>query len=302
MNDFNMACFLSAARTKNFSATAKELSSTQQAVSRSIKRIEDELGFPLFIRNSQSMCLSKGGEYYYQWLIDLDQSLNWANTYFNDTSGTPKRFRIAFCDWVGCLEQIITAASRLQTEYPDLSIEYLTGSVDEIFSFLEMGTADIILLPEPATFYLTSHPDTYVSIPFCSAPLYIIASQKYVLPEGTLDRSALASMPLLLSPMDKRMDDLLKRNISALFHNGASAAPDVVRLPNLDSVYTEIMCDLGYTISPVNQTAADIASMHREPADGLTIPIVAMWLQNRRVPWCSIFTEYLYGHKEDKKE
>ena len=43
VNDFHIACFLSAARIRNFSAAAKEFSVPQQVVSRNIKQLENEL-------------------------------------------------------------------------------------------------------------------------------------------------------------------------------------------------------------------------------------------------------------------
>lgn len=290
MNDLNTACFLSAARTKNFSATAKELSITQQAVSRSIRKMEEELGFPLFIRNSQAMQLSQGGEYYYQWLTALDESLSWANTHFADSAGAaPGRFRIAFCDWVGGVEELLRASAALQQQQPELSIEFLTGSATEAFGFVEKGKADLVILPETAAFYITGFPDTYISIPFHLAELYLFASEEFWHGDQ-LDREALRDRPLLLSPHGGQTDDTLRR--AAADALGLATPPEVARVPNLDSTYTEALCGTGYTISPRNQLAARVRGLRGEPLP-VQLPVVALWLQNRRVPWAPIFTELL---------
>ena len=296
MNDLNTACFLSAARTKNFSATAKELSITQQAVSRSIRKMEEELGFPLFIRNSLSMQLSKGGEYYYKWLTTLDESLNWASMHFGNSSGSaPSRFRIAFCDWVGGVHHMTDGAAKLLKRHPDLSIEYLTGSAADTFAMVEKGTADIVILPETAAFYITGYPDTYISTPFFSAQLNLYASREFAGPDGALDCAALRELPLLLSSHSEQTDDVIRR--AAADALGLSALPDIQRLPNLDSVYTEVLCGNGYTVSPNNPVIGRAHSIHGTPLPA-GIPIVAVWLQNRQVPWAPEFTELLTAEVE----
>ena len=296
MNDLNTACFLSAARTKNFSATAKELSITQQAVSRSIRKMEEELGYPLFIRNSLSMQLSKGGEYYYKWLTTLDESLNWASMHFGDNSGAaPRRFRIAFCDWVGGVHHMTDGAAKLLVRYPDLSIEYLTGSAADTFAMVEKGTADIVILPETAAFYITGYPDTYISTPFFSAQLNLFASREFSGADGQLDLDALREKPLLLSSHSEQTDDIVRR--AAADALGLAAPPDIQRMPNLDSVYTEVLCGNGYTVSPTNPVIGRAHSMVGQPLP-VSIPIVAVWLQNRQVPWAPAFTELLTAEVE----
>ncbi len=292
MNDLNTACFLSAARTKNFSATAKELSITQQAVSRSIRKMEQELGFPLFIRNSQSMELSKGGEYYYNWLTTLDESLSWASMHFGDyaAGGGQVRFRIAFCDWIGDLPPMLRAAERLKHEHPELIVEYLTGPAADTFGFVEKGSADIVILPETAAFYITGYPDTYISIPFHLAHLNAYCSHEFCDDAGRPDREALARRPLILSPLGGQTEDTVVR--AAAEWLGLGKPPEILRVPNLDSVYMEALCGAGYTISPENPVVRRCRGLQSE-ALPVTIPIVAMWLQNRRVPWSPIFTELL---------
>ncbi len=291
MNDLNTACFLSAARTKNFSATAKELSITQQAVSRSIRKMEEELGFPLFIRNSLSMQLSKFGENYYQWLTTLDESLDWANTRFGDNSGAaPNRFRIAVCNWIGGLQAVADAAQRLCAQHEDLSIEYLTGSAIEVFGFVEKGKADIVILPETAAFYITGYPDTYISIPFYLAQLNLYISSEYLSGDGRFDRAILQRLPLILSPQGEQTDSVLLH--AAQDAAGLSKAPEILHAPNLDSVYAEVLCGAGYTISPGNPVVDRLTGLHCEPLP-VSLPVVALWLQNRRVPWSPVFTELL---------
>ena len=62
MNRLDVFCFISVARTLSFSTTARELMISQQAVSRHIRNLEEEIGYPLFLRNYQTVELTKAGE------------------------------------------------------------------------------------------------------------------------------------------------------------------------------------------------------------------------------------------------
>lgn len=72
MTDKMLAAFAAARRTGSFSTAAWELSSTQQNVSYSIKKLEEELGFPLFVRRASRVELTEGGEQFYAWYAALD--------------------------------------------------------------------------------------------------------------------------------------------------------------------------------------------------------------------------------------
>lgn len=72
MTDKMLAAFAAARRTGSFSAAAWELSATQQNVSYSIKKLEEELGFPLFVRRSSRVETTAGGEQLYAWYAALD--------------------------------------------------------------------------------------------------------------------------------------------------------------------------------------------------------------------------------------
>ena len=53
--------FLKVAETLNFSAAARVLYITQSTLSQQISRLEDEIGLPLFERNSHGVCLTEAG-------------------------------------------------------------------------------------------------------------------------------------------------------------------------------------------------------------------------------------------------
>ena len=64
INETAIKCFLSLARTLSFTETAKDMYMTQQAVSKYIARLEEELGFRLFSRSRHHVALTRAGEVY----------------------------------------------------------------------------------------------------------------------------------------------------------------------------------------------------------------------------------------------
>ena len=62
MTQTQLNCFLLAAEMLNFSKTADKLYVSQPAVSKQISQLEDEFGFPLFIRTKNGLALTEAGE------------------------------------------------------------------------------------------------------------------------------------------------------------------------------------------------------------------------------------------------
>ncbi len=67
--------FLKVARVGNMSAAAEEMNVAQSSVSRSIARLEDSLGFPLFERSGRNIMLNEYGKLYYRYVERALQEL-----------------------------------------------------------------------------------------------------------------------------------------------------------------------------------------------------------------------------------
>lgn len=63
MNIRNLEYFIKVVDTNSFTKAAEELFISQSAISQQIKALEDELGFPLMIRNRKGFELTQAGKY-----------------------------------------------------------------------------------------------------------------------------------------------------------------------------------------------------------------------------------------------
>lgn len=61
LNETSVRCFLTLAQTLSFTETAKIMYMTQQSVSKYIAKMEEDLGFQLFIRTHHYVMLTRPG-------------------------------------------------------------------------------------------------------------------------------------------------------------------------------------------------------------------------------------------------
>lgn len=65
MNTKNLEYFVKVVETNSFTKAAEEMFISQSAISQQIKSLEDELGYPLMIRNKKGFELTQAGKYIY---------------------------------------------------------------------------------------------------------------------------------------------------------------------------------------------------------------------------------------------
>ncbi len=174
MNDLNIACFLSAVRTGNLSVTARELYITQQAVSRNIQKLEEDLGFELFLRRNNAFSLTYAGEEYLRWLTDFNERLINAEQLFREKRRSSESILcIGWCSRSGLPPELEQAAALFSRDNPALRMEFREGGDQEISSFLKNGLIDSAIVPEncPAL-----EPDEVESELLLTLPVYAITA------------------------------------------------------------------------------------------------------------------------------
>jgi DNA-binding transcriptional LysR family regulator len=74
--DNKIKSFLTLAETRSFTRTARQLYMSQQAVSRCVALLEEELNAKLFVRTTRSVELMSAGRMYYDLYNDLNNRSN----------------------------------------------------------------------------------------------------------------------------------------------------------------------------------------------------------------------------------
>ena len=279
-----ISCFLSVARTGSFTISARELSSTQQAVSRNIQALENELGFPLLHRGSHAVTLTWAGERFMRWRMEHDAQLSALERQSRRMSpkGADELF-VAWSDWTGCPAGIEEDIRGFRGLYPRVRLYTRQGSTEEVLGMLDDGNADIAALPEHTTHNLSGK---IVSSPFAQQPLYLIARDAEILaaPE------ALTTLPHLAAPMGEENEDAIHRRITMFCAEAGIAPKQIEVLPNIRSVYSQLLCGNCYTIGPASQVTA---RMYRRELPGPGLRLVFVTHHGRITPWASLFESYV---------
>jgi DNA-binding transcriptional LysR family regulator len=124
LDETKIKCFLSLAETLNFTNTAKTLFMSQQAVSKNIAHLEKDLGFPLFVRSSRLVVLTKEGKECYALFSEFRKNLNAAiaeiKYSYNEIC---KILRVGHQHFLNFGSVTSKAFSKLQEKVPDLKLD-----------------------------------------------------------------------------------------------------------------------------------------------------------------------------------
>jgi LysR family positive regulator for ilvC len=146
----DLRLFLHLSRTLHFTRTSRECSLSLSALSRTIARLEAEVGHALFVRDRRSVELTPAGELFREHAADalerfaaLKQRLTGAS---ERLTGTIRVFA-SVTAVQSFLPRILSAFRRA---HPEIQIELETGYATDALSRLEQGTADVTVAALPA--------------------------------------------------------------------------------------------------------------------------------------------------------
>lgn len=136
------ALFADVAETRNFTKSGERMGYTQPGVSHILKTLENELGFPLFIRTKQGVSLTPNAEQ----ILPLVRNLLAVNENLDQTinslNGLEKgRLKIATFASVS-IHWLPTIIHKFQQDYPGIDIDLMEGGTDDIVSWAESNVVD----------------------------------------------------------------------------------------------------------------------------------------------------------------
>jgi DNA-binding transcriptional LysR family regulator len=134
--------------TKSMRKAAEILTISQPALSINLKKTEERLGTPLFIRHANGMEPTPLGDVLY----NHSKSILNASRLLEDeiefiTNHSKKRLRIGLgVVWTTTL--LPKVLKRLRREFPDYNFDFITGVAEEIAEKLKLGEIDIMIAAE----------------------------------------------------------------------------------------------------------------------------------------------------------
>ncbi len=138
INETSIRCFLTLAKVLNFTETAKAMYMTQQSVSKYIAKLEEDLGFKLFIRTKHYVMLTKAGRNYYEFFSRMEEEFfdvtEQTRQYYDNVNGS---LLIGHLEWLEISSGISNALKVVRDNNPKLHFvveKHPQFELNELFS------------------------------------------------------------------------------------------------------------------------------------------------------------------------
>ncbi len=137
--------FQAVVRCQSFTKAAEECFISQSAISQQIQALEKELGVQLLKREGRKFSLTPVGEYFYK------KSLVLVNDFERLCSETTRIAKgVEYELTIGYLKHfpgffLQETIQEFNSKYPEVSINLLSGTHEELYEFLRKGKADIVI-------------------------------------------------------------------------------------------------------------------------------------------------------------
>lgn len=237
INEQKILIFLSLASTLSFTETANRLFVTQQAVSKHISQLEEDLGFRLFIRSTHKVKLTPAGERFRSFFQkQMEDYTSFIESERENQRRLSKSLRIGYNDWLNLGDAISTARVRFHELYPDISHVPERQPPDLLQSKLLSGELDIILVLRR---FLRQESGLNI-VELADFPMSIILSKTVVASGASTETKHLSELPLLINSFSAEtfaQSVLRARDEMSLF---GLTNKKIVVTPNRDSLYTAV--------------------------------------------------------------
>ena len=198
--------FQTLASINNFTKTADELSLSQSALSRSISRLEEELGVPLFERKSRGVALNRYGEIFLKHvnpamseIAEAKQEINYMVDPFHGT------ILLGFIQPLGS-SFIPDLMGKFQKETPEIRFQLIQDTTKIIVSQIESAEIDVgFCSPQESIENLST-------LPIMSLELFLIVNKEHRLAgKEEVDLCEVADDPFVLYRPETALHDVIEK-------------------------------------------------------------------------------------------
>jgi LysR family positive regulator for ilvC len=149
MDQWSQRIFLSLAESLHFGRTGRECNVSPSAVSRTIQRLEEEVGEPLFLRDRRSVALTPVGEQFRRFARDSLQRWEDFRAGRAAEQGTLRGELALYCSVAASYTVLAPLMARFRECHPEVHIRLQTGDPARAVSLLAEGGADISVAARP---------------------------------------------------------------------------------------------------------------------------------------------------------
>lgn len=141
--------FYSVATIGNITKAAEELMISQPAVSKSIKKLEEQLGGVLFVRTKRGVVLTEEGGEFYKYIKEAIEQINNAENRFTDLINLDVGTIRIGAGTTLTKQILLPYLETFHKKYPKIKIQIFTNISSELINKLQSGKLDLVLLNLP---------------------------------------------------------------------------------------------------------------------------------------------------------
>jgi LysR family positive regulator for ilvC len=144
-----LSLFLHLADSLHFARSAKALHMSPSALTRSIQRMEEELGQPLFQRSKRRVALTRAGEIFRDHArAQVAAHARLLEALGSEAEAPTGELRIA-CTVTACHSVLPKLLARCRDRYPGIHLQLSTSDAARCLQALESDEVDLAVVPEP---------------------------------------------------------------------------------------------------------------------------------------------------------
>lgn len=174
MDNDALRLFLHLSRTLHFGRTSRECHVSPSALTRTIQKLEQELGYSLFERDKRSVELTTEGVQFQSYASETLERFETLKRSLGKSDDKLSGSISLFCSVTACYSFLPRLFSEFREAYPEIHIELETGDAVDALGRLERGRADIVVasiperMPPRLPFKVITHSPLHFIAPLAS--------------------------------------------------------------------------------------------------------------------------------------
>lgn len=196
-----MKYFVAIVDYNSFTEAAEQMFISQSAISQQIQALEKELGVTLIQRENRKFSLTAAGEYFYRHSKGLlDEVEHLRHETIRLGQDCELKLRIGYLRGYSG-QELYQAVAEFSETYPEVSIDIVNGTHEELYDLLRFGGVDLALSDQRRAFS-----DEYVNFQVLQCHCYVeVSSRSKISSRSYIELEELRKMPcILISSREQR--------------------------------------------------------------------------------------------------
>lgn len=266
MESLELRIFREAALAKSISKAAANLNYVQSNVTAHIRKLEEELGTPLFIRHGKGVTLTEDGEKLLHYADSILGMLDHALSAFQKDC---EKLQIGASQTLSA-SRLPQWISTFRERYPHIRVSVVTGSPDILIQNLEKQVLDCIFV-EPE--YISHRVKSIFSFTEKLSIIAPLGSSRQTLPFLPIVVNALTTCPF-------------RKQLAAWSFSQNQKEPEVIEFDTAEAIINAVSLGMGISLLPTTLIAGkdNIIAYQLPEINGINLHMVTLSVeQNRQV-------------------